>query len=63
MPTYLYDHVNKTEFCQPEFEIEQNIKEDAHVKCPFCGNQVKRLIAGNISVTWKSGAPTPKVYS
>jgi len=63
MPTYLYAHENKTEFCQPEFEVVQGIKEDAHVKCPYCGNPVKRLIAGNVSVTWKSGAPTPKVYS
>jgi len=63
MPTYLYKHVKKTEFCQPEFEINQFIKEDAHTKCPFCGNAVERLIAGNVSVTWKQGKPTPKVYS
>ncbi|MCI0558328.1 MAG: hypothetical protein MN733_07520 [Nitrososphaera sp.] len=61
-PVYLYKHNKPTEFCRPEFEVQQNIKEDAHVKCPYCGNPVTRLIAGSVSVTWKSGAPTPKNY-
>jgi len=72
MPTYLYTHTVVPVQCHLEkeltgkpsleFEVHQNIKDDALEVCLECGNPVKRLIAGNVSVTWKSGAPTPKNY-
>jgi len=69
MPTYLYKHtpaeaLSYTIGCQDEFEIHQSIKEDALTECPTCGAKVTRLIAGNVSVTWKGGSPpTPRNYS
>jgi len=72
MPTYLYECPY-----HGEFEIEQKITEDALEACPKsvkvvmgkdegktkqCCSPVKRLIAGNVSVTWKGGAPTSKTY-
>ena len=61
-PVYLYEHSKNTEFCQNEFEISQPIKEDAFTKCPFCGNQVRRLIAGGVYHKFKGGSPTPRHY-
>jgi predicted nucleic acid-binding Zn ribbon protein len=67
MPCYLYEHrvKNPKEDCElgQEFEIEQNIKENAYRFCPKCNMPVKRLIAGGVSVNWKgSGPPTPTFH-
>jgi len=48
MPTYVYECTQ----CG-EFEEQQSISEPARERCPTCGNEVRRVIAGGINVIVK----------
>lgn len=63
MPTYVYKHRQEHVDClrSIEFEVVHNISEK-WITCPDCGADLDRLIAGNVSVQWKNGAPTPKHF-
>ncbi len=50
MPTYVYECAE----CG-EFEQQQSIKEPALTRCPKCGGEVRRLIAGGTSFILKGG--------
>ena len=76
MPIYLYGHTNSllNEFCggkhwtppypeRGEFEIEQKITELPLTKCPKCGHDVKRLVAGGTSFKFTGGSPTAKHFN
>ena len=45
MPIYEYEHLG--EGCQhgKHFELKQSIKSDKLTCCPYCGQEVKRLIS------------------
>ncbi len=67
MPNYDYECTK----CHLEFEISHNIRDDAHTHKQHikqgssntdCNGKLKRLVGGNIGVTWKGGVPTPKTY-
>ncbi|MBN1961772.1 MAG: zinc ribbon domain-containing protein [Deltaproteobacteria bacterium] len=48
MPTYVYE----CEKCG-EFEQQQSIKEPALTRCPKCGKNVRRIVAGSTSFILK----------
>jgi len=54
MPTYLYECAR----CG-EFEQVQGILEPALSRCPTCGGEVQRMIAGGTSFFLKGGGGSP----
>lgn len=50
MPTYVYE-------CKKcgDFEQQQSIKDPALTRCPQCGGEVQRIIAGGTSFILKGG--------
>ena len=64
MPTYLYKHTGFVEchIDDIEFEVHQGINDPKLEYCPKCNNPVIRLIAGNVFINWKGGAPTSKNF-
>ena len=45
MPIYEYEHLG--EGCEQgkNFEVKQSIYSEKHSQCPYCGEEVKRLIS------------------
>jgi len=49
MPTYEYECLS----CKHKFEILQNINDKPKVKCPECGNKLRKLISSTAGFIFK----------